>query len=77
MNNSLLHRYPMIFFFLLLHSYTITATNNNNNDNNNNNNNIDHTNKWYIHNPTSVLENDTYKLLWNFDIQTDHLISAR
>ena len=30
-----------------------------------------------MHNPTSVLENDTRKLLWNFDIQTDHLISAR
>ena len=28
-------------------------------------------------NPTSVQENDTYKLLWDFDIQTDHLISAR
>ena len=24
-----------------------------------------------------VLENDTHKLLWDFDIQTDHLISAR
>ena len=24
-----------------------------------------------------VRENDTHKLLWNFDIQTDHLISAR
>ena len=38
---------------------------------------FDHTNKWYIHNPASVLENDTHKLLWDFDIQTDHLISAR
>ena len=27
--------------------------------------------------PTTVLENDTHKLLWDFDIQTDHLISAR
>ena len=36
-----------------------------------------HTNKWYMQNPASVLENDTHKLLWNFDIQTDHLISAR
>ena len=35
------------------------------------------TNKWYMHNPASVLENDTHKLLWNFDVQTDHLISAR
>ena len=30
-----------------------------------------------MHNPTSVLDNDTHKLLWDFDIQTDHLISAR
>ena len=38
---------------------------------------IDHTNKWYKHKPASVLENDTHKLLWDFDIQTDPLISAR
>ena len=38
---------------------------------------FDHMNKWYIHNPESVIENDTHKLLWDFDIQTDHLISAR
>ena len=24
-----------------------------------------------------ILENDTHKLLWDFDIQTDHLTSAR
>ena len=30
-----------------------------------------------MHNPEPVLENDTHKLLWDFDIQTDHLISAR
>ena len=30
-----------------------------------------------MHNPAPVLENDTHKLLWDFDIQTDHLISAR
>ena len=38
---------------------------------------FDHTNKWYMHNPAAVLENDMHKLLWDFDIQTDHLISAR
>ena len=27
--------------------------------------------------PVSVLENETQKLLWDFEIQTDHLISAR
>ena len=30
-----------------------------------------------MHNPAPVLENDTHKLLWDLDIQTDHLISAR
>ena len=30
-----------------------------------------------MHNPAPVLENDTQKLLWNFDIQMDPLISAR
>ena len=30
-----------------------------------------------MHNPAPVLENNTHKLLWDFDIQTDHLISAR
>ena len=36
-----------------------------------------HTNKWYIYNPESFLENGTLKVLWDFEIQTDHLISAR
>ena len=30
-----------------------------------------------MHNPAPVLENDSYKLLWDFNIQTDHLIPAR
>ena len=30
-----------------------------------------------MHNPALVLENDSHKLLWDFDIQTDHLIPAR
>ena len=38
---------------------------------------FDHTNKWYMHKPAPVLENNTYKLLWDFDIHTSHLISAR
>ena len=38
---------------------------------------FDHINKCYMHNPAPVLENDAHKLLWDFDIQTDHLISAR
>ena len=38
---------------------------------------FDHTNKWFMHNPEAVLENETYKLRWDFAIQTDHLMSAR
>ena len=38
---------------------------------------FDHTNKWYMHNRTSVMENDTHNLLCDFDIQMDHLISSR
>ena len=38
---------------------------------------FDHMNKWCMHNPASVLENDTHILQWHFDGQTDHLISAR
>ena len=30
-----------------------------------------------MHNPAPVLENDSHKLLWDFNIQTDHLILAR
>ena len=38
---------------------------------------FDHVNKWCMHNPLLLLENDTHKLQWDFDIHTDHLISAR
>ena len=38
---------------------------------------FDHTNKWYMHNPESVLENVTRKLFRDFEIQMDHLILAR
>ena len=38
---------------------------------------FDHTNKWYMHNPAPILKDNTHKLLWDFDIYTDHLISAR
>ena len=30
-----------------------------------------------MHNPAPILENDTHKLLRDFNIQTDHLIPAR
>ena len=38
---------------------------------------FNHTTKWYTHKPESILENETHKLLWDFEIQTDHLILAR
>ena len=37
---------------------------------------FDYTNNWYMHNPERVLENDTNKHLWDFNIQTDNLIPA-
>ena len=30
-----------------------------------------------MHNPAPVLENDTHKLQWDFNMQIDHLIRAR
>ena len=30
-----------------------------------------------MHNPAAFLENDKHKILWDFDIQTDNLISTR
>ena len=38
---------------------------------------FDYTNKWYMHNPASVLEKETHKPLCDFDIQKDPLISSR
>ena len=38
---------------------------------------FDHMNNWYMHDPAADLENDTHKLIWDFDVHTDHLISAR
>ena len=38
---------------------------------------FDYTNKWYMHNPAPIQENDSHKHLWGFGIQTDHLIPAR
>ena len=33
--------------------------------------------KWYEHEPQNLLENEDYKILWDFSIQTDHVIEAR
>ena len=34
-------------------------------------------NKWYMNNPEFVLENEMPKVIWDFEMQTDHLISSR
>ena len=34
-------------------------------------------NKWYMHNPALVLENNTHKIRWDFDIHADHLMSTK
>ena len=33
--------------------------------------------KWYEDEPESVLENEDYTILWDFSIQTDHVIEAQ
>ena len=33
--------------------------------------------KWYNHKLASVVENDRIKILWDFNIQTDHVIQHR
>ena len=38
---------------------------------------FDNTNKWFMHNLVSGMENEMHKLFWDFEIQTDHLILAR
>ena len=32
--------------------------------------------KWYEHEPESVLESEDYEILWDFSIQTDHTIET-
>ena len=33
--------------------------------------------KWYKHKPEKVVESDSWKILWDFTIQTDHVIEAK
>ena len=33
--------------------------------------------RWYEHEPESVVENDGVRLLWDVNIQCDHIIEAR
>ena len=34
-------------------------------------------NKWYKYNPETILQNEKHNVHWDFQIQMDHLISAR
>ena len=36
-----------------------------------------HSNKWYMHKQESVVDNEMHKILWDFEIQMDHLILIR
>ena len=38
---------------------------------------FDHTIKWYMHKPESVPEKERHKVLWEFEIQAGHSVSAR
>ena len=33
--------------------------------------------RWYDHVPEKVIENDRVKILWDYDVRTDHRIQAR
>ena len=33
--------------------------------------------EWYTHKPEFVLENETHQIIWDFEIEMDHLIPAR
>ena len=41
------------------------------------NSNFEAGDKLYEHESESVLENEDYKILWDFSIQTDHVIGGR
>ena len=38
---------------------------------------LDVKSKWYEHEPETTMENDVCTILWDFNIQTDHVIQAR
>ena len=39
--------------------------------------NLELTDKWYEHSPKAVMEDNVIKLLWDVNIQCDHVIEAR
>ena len=38
---------------------------------------LNHTTKWYMHKPESVLENEIHKIIPDFELQNDPLIPAK
>ena len=38
---------------------------------------IDRSEKWYEHQPERVVENESFKILWDMSIQCDHIIATR
>ena len=38
---------------------------------------LDRSEKWYDHQPERVVENESFKILWDMSIQCDHIIAAR
>ena len=38
---------------------------------------FDYTTKWYVYKPESILKDEMWKILWDFEIQTDRLIPVR
>ena len=46
-------------------------------NNNNNNTDLKDQEKWWQHEVETVLENETFKILWDFNIYTDRIIHHR
>ena len=61
------HAQQRHFIFIFCSNTKRFSTSRNNNNNNNNT-------RWYMPTPESVLENETHKVLWDFEIQTHHLV---
>ena len=61
----------------MLNNNNIINNSINNNNNNNNNNGLVVPTHYWNHVPQSVSENSRVKLLWDFIVYTDHLLSAR
>ena len=69
----------VVIHWQLCKNWNLTMQTNNNNNNNNNNNDNEEKKIWpyNMHKPESIMENETHKILWDFEIKTDHLILAR